>query len=210
MSPFENKLKTVLYRRECPPGLELGEYELGILDMARRNEIVSHLAMCPHCQADLGQMRQFMAMPAVDLEAAIARPQQRTPLLERIKVVVVNLVTLPESLTGTMPQPVFRGSEENDTRVIEADEYVISLSTVTDQATWPKRNMIGNIIPLGEDEDFADWSANLWRSGKLLASAKVAADSHFVFADVQFEASAHELILSGPSVEIHLQNLQLA
>ena len=210
MHSFEDKLRTILFRSDCPPGLELGEYELGILEPARRNDVVSHLAVCPHCQADLRQMRQFMAMPVVDLEAEIARTPERTPLLERLKVVVVNLVTLPESLTGAGPQPVFRGAEENDTRVIEADEYVISLTTMSDQAAWPKRNLIGDIIPLGDDEDFENWTANLWHSGKLLASAQLGADSHFIFEQVQFEASAHELILSGPTVEIHLQNLQLA
>ncbi len=210
MKSLEDKLQAILFRSECPPNMELGEYELGILETPRRNEIASHLAACPHCQVDLHQIRQFMAISDVVVEAQAAQAEQ-VPLLERIKVVVVNLTSPSFGWQGAMSaQPVFRGAEENATRVVEADDYVISLTTVADKSTWPKQNMIGDILPLGDDEDFVNWSANLWRSGELLASTQLEADSHFIFEDVQFEERAHELILSGPTVEIHLQNLHIA
>jgi hypothetical protein len=211
MRSIEKKLQSILFRSDCPPNMDLGEYELGILETPRRDEIASHLATCPHCQADLAQIRQFMALPAIGLEAKLSDVEEQIPLLERIKVIVVNLATPPKSFEGSiLPQPVFRGAEDDTTQVVEADEYVISLTTVGDQASSSKRDMIGDIIPLTDDEDFYYWTANLWRSGKLLASTPVGADSHFIFEDVVLEDQAHELILSGPSVEIHLQNLQIA
>ncbi len=212
MDLMESKLKSILFRSDCPPNLELGEYELGILEPERRDLISSHLAACAHCQFDLQQIRQFMALPAIGLEAAPGEVEEHLPFLERIKVIVVDLISPPEVFEqGMQLQPVFRGADENTTRVVEADEYVISLTAVADDSPQRKQDMIGDIIPLFDDkEDFGDWTANLWRSGKLLASAPIGADSHFIFEDIKLNDSAHELILSGPTVEIHLQNLHLS
>jgi hypothetical protein len=192
--------------------LELGEYDLGVLDPNRRAQISTHLAACPHCQFDLQQIRQFMALPAIGVEAELAVVEEHVPFLERIKVIVVDLISAPEAFAqGPQFQPVFRGAAEDTTRVVEADEYVISLTAVADDSAQSKQDMIGDIIPLLDDEeDFHDWTANLWRSGELLATTPVGADSHFIFEDVALEGKAHELILSGPSVEIHLQNLLIS
>ena len=212
MDLIESKLKSILFRSDCPPNMELGEYDLGVIEPERRDQISSHLAACPHCQVDLQQIRQFMTLPAIGLEAALDAVEEHVPFLDRIKVIVVDLISTPEILAQGRPlQPVFRGVEENSTRVVEADEYVISLTAVADDSPQSKHDMIGDIIPLLDDEeDFRDWTANLWRSGKLLASAPVGADSHFIFENMELENMAHELILSGPVVEIHLQNLHMS
>jgi hypothetical protein len=111
-------------------------------------------------------------------------------------------------------QPVFRGADANTTQVIEADEYLVSLSTIGENGAGPIQQMIGDIMPLIDDIDdqqgFETWTADLWHSGQLLASTTVAADSHFIFEDIYADNKAYELILSGPSVEIHLQNLHIS
>jgi len=43
MRSIEEKLKSILFRSDCPSNMDLGEYELGILDPPRRDEIASHL-----------------------------------------------------------------------------------------------------------------------------------------------------------------------
>lgn len=215
MRSIEEKLKSILFRSDCPSNMDLGEYELGILDPPRRDEIASHLVACPYCQFDLQEIRQFMAVPAVGVEARLANAEEKMPLLERIKVIIVNLTTPPESLYGSgAMQPVFRGAEADTTQVVEADEYLVSLSTVGENGSGPVQQIIGDIMPLVDDIDdqdgFGTWTADLWRSGQLLASTTVAADSHFTFEGIQTDNKAYELILSGPSVEIHLQNLHIS
>jgi len=210
MNSLENKLKAILFRKDCPSKMDLGEYELGLLSSGRRDEVASHMAACPHCQHDLVQMRQYMALPAEGIETARIRAEQQSPLLERIKLVIVDLLSTPAGLQGSAaPQPVFRGGESDmSTRVIQADEYVIALTAMEDKSRQPKQQIMGDITPLYDDEEtFQDWTADLWRSGVLVASTPVADDSHFMFEDIQFEEKPHELILSGPTVEIHLQNL---
>ena len=213
MDKLEKKLKALLFRSDCPSKMDLGEYELGILGTLRRDELATHLTACPHCQYDLVQMRQFMADPAVGIELAPGKTEQNSPLLDRIKVIVVDLLSLPAALQGPAAfQPVFRGAEkEMRTSVVEADEYIVALTAQDDEAAKAKRHIIGDITALiDDDETFENWTANLWSSGRLLASTPIASDSHFIFEDVRLDERPHDLILSSPNVEIHLQNLQIA
>ena len=41
MDNIERALKLILYRLECPSKMDLGEYDLGLLDIFRRNEIAA-------------------------------------------------------------------------------------------------------------------------------------------------------------------------
>lgn len=213
MDLIENRLKAILFRNDCPSKMDLGEYELGLLSSQRREELDSHLAVCPHCSADLVQMRQFMALPAVGIESVKREVEQKSPLLERIRVIFVDLLSPPSGMQRTASlQPVLRGAENNmRTQVIETDAYVISLSALEDESSLLKQKIIGDIMPLSDDDEtFQNWSASLWRSGTLVTSTAVNDDSYFIINDVQLREKPHELILSGPKVEIHLQNLQIA
>ncbi len=213
MGSTETRLKAILFRSDCPSNMELGDYELGLLSSQRREELDSHMAVCPHCQADLVQMRQFMAIPAIGIESAKSDGEQKSPLLERIKVIFVDLLSPSAGMQRPASlQPVFRGAENNmRTRVIETDTYVISISAIEDKTSYPKQQIIGNVMPLSDDDEtFQHWTASLWRSGALVTSTPLADDSYFIFEDVQPIEMPHELILSGPEVEIHLQNLQIA
>jgi len=213
MDKIEEKLKAILFRSDCPSKMDLGEYELGLLGNQRRDEVATHLTACPHCQYDLVQMRQFMAIPAASIELAADRAEQKSPLLDKIKVIVVDLLLSPAGMQGAGSfQPVFRGAEsEIRTSVVEADDYIVALTAQEDEATHSRRQIIGDITALNDDNaGFQNWTAMLWRSGQLLASTPVAEDSHFIFADIQGEERPHDLILSSPTVEIHLQNLQIA
>ena len=158
-------------------------------------------------------MQHFMTLPAIGIETVRERAEQKTRLLERIKVIVVDLLIPPAGMQGSLAmQPVMRGAEsEMRTKVIQADAYIVALSAQDNKSPKPHGHIVGDITPLADDDEtFQDWTADLWRSGQLLASTPVADDSHFIFEDVQFEKQPHDLILSSPTVEIHLQNLQMA
>jgi anti-sigma factor ChrR (cupin superfamily) len=60
MAKLENQLSKVLYRAFCPETLELGEYQLGMLSSKQANKIQTHLAECPHCRAELAQLKSFL------------------------------------------------------------------------------------------------------------------------------------------------------
>jgi hypothetical protein len=67
------KLRSNLYRRDCPDTMVLGEYQLGLLDEAEQNRLHAHLARCPHCQAEFDRLVEFLteeALPASPSPAA--------------------------------------------------------------------------------------------------------------------------------------------
>ena len=136
MDRIENKLKAILFRSDCPSKMDLGEFELVLLSSQRRDEISAHMSACPHCQVDLVQMRQFMALPALGIETAADVTEQESPLLERIKIIVVDLLSPPAGMQGPAAlQPVFRGAEsETTTRVIEADSYIFAITASQEQS----------------------------------------------------------------------------
>ncbi|MDX1417600.1 MAG: hypothetical protein R3293_25580 [Candidatus Promineifilaceae bacterium] len=214
MDLIETILKATLYRYDCPSNMELGEFELGLLETTERgDEIAAHAAKCPHCLADLSQIRQYMALPLVDNFLADSAQEKKTPLLEKAKVVIIDLLSPPRDFQmNKQLQPALRGSQgDMETHVFQVESYVIALSAVKDISAWQKQQIIGDISAIVDnDENFQRWSAYLWRDGKLLATTAINRDSHFVFDSVQFANRPHELILSGPKVEIHLQNLQMA
>lgn len=212
MNSVEMKLNAILFRKDCPSKMELGEYALDLVDPPRWHEIAVHEAKCVHCQADLVQIRQFMDMPMAGELAVPATATQGNSIIERIKVVVYDLLAPPE-FGSPMPswQPAFRGEEDIYTRVVHAEPYVIALSMMKDLSSWQKQKLIGDISRDTEaQENFVNWKAYLWQEGKLLATSHVDRDSHFYFDNIEFKAQPHELILSGPKVEILLQNLQMA
>lgn len=49
-----------LYRWDCPPGLVLGEYQLGLLDAETALAVRFHLRACVSCVAELGTLKHFL------------------------------------------------------------------------------------------------------------------------------------------------------
>ena len=213
MDLFAKELKSTLYRLDCPSAMELGEFEMGFLEATGRGEeIAVHSAACPRCLADLTQIRQYMALPLVNGHLVRTTQEEKTPFLEKLRVIIVDLLAPPQDLyVHSRLQPAMRGAQEDmETNVFQVGSYIIALSAVKNLSAWQKQQIVGDISPVTDaDEKFHHWSAFLWREGKLLATTPVNRDSHFIFDDIQFANKPHELILSGPKVEIHLQNLHM-
>lgn len=213
MDFMEEKLKSTLFRLDCPDNLELGEFAMGLLDSSQQTlHIGSHISKCPHCLADLAQIRHFMETPLVDQSLAHSNRAKHESIIDKVRVIVVDFLSPPQGLfLNPSLQPAIRGaSGELATQVFQVESYIIALSAVKKSSSWKKQQIIGDISPvMGNVEDFHSWSAYLWRDGQLLATTPVDRDSHFIFKDIQLADQPHELILSGPRVEIHLQNLQM-
>jgi anti-sigma factor ChrR (cupin superfamily) len=57
----ERRLTVNLYRRDCPPSLTLGEYQLGLLSASESRTIAQHLRLCPRCTGELQSLTNYLA-----------------------------------------------------------------------------------------------------------------------------------------------------
>lgn len=69
---LETALHSSLWRWDCPSPHMLGEYHLQLLAAAQTAVIARHLESCPHCAAELNDLRAFLAAEP----AREARPQR--------------------------------------------------------------------------------------------------------------------------------------
>jgi anti-sigma factor RsiW len=58
---FDLQLTTKLYRWDCPPTQELGDYQLGLLASVQSRVVQSHLLSCLRCTAELASLTNFLA-----------------------------------------------------------------------------------------------------------------------------------------------------
>ncbi len=213
MTSLENKLRNILYRFDCPAMMDLGEYHLGLLDLFRYNQMTAHVEGCPCCGNDLIQLRSYMTLPLASEKPALVPREEKRPLLEEVWTFVIDLLSPPAGIEfAPAMQPAMRGESDGmSTRVFHVEPYVISLSAVKETSIWSKQHIMGDIIPTSsEASDLQHWTVYLWRDGNLLATSPLDNDSHFYFDDIPVEDDLHDLILSGPQVEIHLQNLRMS
>jgi hypothetical protein len=57
---IDDLLKAVLYRRECPDTAILNDFQMGTLAEPARQDVAAHLARCPHCQAEVNRLVDFL------------------------------------------------------------------------------------------------------------------------------------------------------
>jgi hypothetical protein len=209
--PTEKKLKAILFRYLCPTALELGESELGILEQPRQAEIAAHVEFCPHCQQDLVQIRRAMSLPLADEDQRNQISDQLSRLSQRVKIYVIDLLKPPSGTLLPAPlQVAVRGQgEEMETRVYQLDSYIVALSIERDRTQLGKYNLVGDISALEAMEATGAWQAHLWQGGALRQTVSLQDAGDFVFMGVPASDQAYELIISGPTAEIHLQELQV-
>jgi hypothetical protein len=209
--PTEKKLKAILFRLLCPTALELGEFELGILEKPRQDEIASHVETCPHCQQDLVQIGRAMSMPLAGEEHRSQLSEQVSRLSQRLKIFVIDLLSPPPgAVLPSPPQLAVRGqSEEMETQVYQVDSYMIAVSIERDSTQLGKYNLVGDISAMEEMEDVDAWQAHLWQGGVQLQTVSLQDAGDFVFMGVPSSDQPYELIITSPTIEVHLQQLHI-
>lgn len=108
-------LQAALFRVTCPAPLELGEYELGLLEAPRRVAVAAHLDECPHCAEELEGL-------TAALQAAV-RPPATTGGLRRI---VMRLAGALDGLGSLTPAPALRGADQVDCYI--GEDFMLSLA----------------------------------------------------------------------------------
>jgi Putative zinc-finger len=194
MAKLENQLSNALYRAFCPDTHELGEYQLGLLSSPRANQIQTHLAECPHCRAELAQLKSFLKQVEPDLETSLA---------ERVRVWLAEL--LPPGIAGGPGPALAFGLRGDETGVhfYQAGEAQITLEIQDDPSAPGRKSLVGLILG-GEATGL---QAHLWRQEQAVMSAPVDELGNFTLSGL--EPGQYELFLSGPDVEIQIKDLEI-
>ncbi|MEJ2600936.1 MAG: zf-HC2 domain-containing protein [Anaerolineales bacterium] len=194
MAKLENQLSKALYRAFCPETLELGEYQLGMLSSQQANKIQTHLAECPHCQAELAQLKSFQKEVEADLETSLA---------DRVRIWIAERIQ-PGTAANSGPQLAFglRG-EVSGVHFYQAGEAQISLEVQDDPSTPGRKALVGLVLR----DEAAELQAHLWQADQAVARAEVDELGNFTLHEL--EPGQYELFLSGPDVEIQIKDLEI-
>ena len=162
-----------------------------------------HLTTCPHCTLELKQLDQFMAQPDMT-----AQPSALDVAARRVRIIIGQLAGGLSAL-GQAGQPFgslqlagVRG-DLGDALTYEAGSSRVALECDVDGENPSRRALTGLVLG-----DAMPRQAHLWRSGVRLASVSVDDLGNFEFLDIA--PDSYELILAGPDVEIHIQDLPVA
>lgn len=198
---LQSALTARLYRATCPSTMELGEYQLGLLPAWKASEISQHVSMCPHCDRELAQGRDFFSLPDPALGSDFLQN-----VVRRARVIVAQLVSGPGiDIFGTAGlRPALAGVRGADPApyVYEAGDVQVILE-IKDDLQRPNQLAIVGLV-MGE-VDAQSTEAHLWLKTQLVMSECLDDLGNFVFDSLA--PGQYELILSGPEVEIHLQQM---
>ena len=200
----EGHLTTQLYRVDCPSPFELGEYHLGMLPAAQMEAIRHHLDECPHCRSEIAQLEGYLANLAPDLAPDLA-PGPLQQVMEHVRVVVARLVDA-RPLGQPALSPAFasmRGGEQ-EPLIYEAGEIQVVIEIQEDVDRPDHKTILGLVIGLDAPQEL---KAHLWATEQRLATIPVDELGNFVLSNVL--CGSYELMLSGPEIDIHIQDLEI-
>lgn len=196
----ETRLTAGLYRMDCPDTTTLGEYYLGLVDKTEKSVIKAHVAICPHCTAELANLATFMTNMAAEVDYS---------LTDRAKVFIGGLISGGSGLGAPAWQPAFavRG-EEQPPLMYEAGDAQIMLEIQTDDQRSALRSITGLIIdPTDEQLAAVVWPVGAEREDPV-ASADV--DPAGNFHITRLEPGAYDLIIHSAEIEYHLPGVVIS
>jgi hypothetical protein len=174
-----------------------------MLPQDQTTAVAQHLAECPHCTREVAQLKDYLVELTPTREYG---PLEQ--IKERVNVLVARLVS-GGSKAGPLAQPALapaytgiRGRKP-EPYLYQADDVQIAVE-VQDDAERPGRWIILGLIigiePAGPE-------VLLWQAEQRVAMVSVDESGNFVIPDLA--PGNYELILSGPEVEVHIQELQV-
>jgi hypothetical protein len=203
LARLQDRLTTRLYRFTCPSPVELGEYHVGLLPRDQAAAVARHLAECPHCTREVAQLKDYLA----ELAPALG-PSPLERIKERARVLVAHLVNggLEAGLLGQPTlAPAYAGvrGEEREPTLYQADDIQVVIEIQEDAEQPDRRVLLGLVI----GTEPSGVKAHLWQADQHVAVVSVDELGNFVIPDLA--PGSYELILSGPEIEIHIQDLQV-
>jgi hypothetical protein len=195
-----------LYRITCPNSTELGEYHLGVLPVDRARAIAEHLAECPHCRREIAQLADYLAElePSIGWDASAQR-DALDQVVERVRVLVARLIN-----GGPLGQPALapafasvRG-EGQEPLMYQAGEMQVMIEIEEDVDRPDHKTILGLVVGSEAPQEL---EAHLWAGEQPLATVPVDELGNFVLSNVV--CGSYELMLSGPKIDIHIQDLEI-
>lgn len=205
LAQSERRLTTAFHRFQCPPALQLGEYQLALLPAGEHAAIAAHLATCPHCAQEMAQLQAFLA--ATSFEPA--SPQVATPArLAGLRVVIAQLrdgLQTLGALGPLLPTPLPVRGNDSGQQIFDTSEGVqIIIDSQAEAPTQQQRTLLGLIVG---DAAPATLTATLWQGDQTLAAVPVDAVGNFVLTDLA--AGSYVLTLSNAATAYQITGLQL-
>lgn len=204
LAHVQGQLTAHLYRFNCPSPAELGEYHLGLMHRDRAMAFTQHLAECLRCAQEVGQLKDFLAELGPELELnSLERAWERVEVLIARLVnggVGINLVGQPARV------PVYNGlrGDAREPLIYEADGVQVVVEIHEDPKQPDLRSILGLVIGVNEPHEL---EVHLWHAGQHLVTVPVGETGGFFITSLT--AGSYELILAGPEVEIHIQELDV-
>jgi hypothetical protein len=161
--------------------------------------IRQHLAECPHCAQEVAQLQAYLGELAPDLAYSLS---------ERIQVWVARLLAggaeLASPRTGALG-PALAGlrGETSGPYIYQAHDVQIVLEVQEDAEHTGCVVLLGLVTGI----DPGGLEAHLWRAGSRVATQEVDELGNLALSGL--EPGQYELILAGPEVEIHIQQVQV-
>ena len=186
---MENRLKSRLFRAECPPSLELGEFYLRMLPAARKLVVSQHVRSCPHCTREIADLTESLGTDAI-------QPPDES-LLGKAHVLIAQLL----GSAGTAG--ALRG--ENKVITLEVDDIVLTFDVQS--APRGMISLLGQIA--AEEQDL--WTGavvTLTQEGSPRQTASVSDLGAFHFSAIQ-PGETHMTITSLHDVLIKVPQLIL-
>ncbi len=199
---LQEQLTAHLFRVACPAPEEVGEFQAGLLSRDHRAEVAQHLGECPHCALEMEQLQAYLADLSPDLEIS---PLER--LKERAKVLVARLVTgggvsqLPLALA-----PVGIRGDEAGPAVYRAEDVEV-LIEVQEDAERPDRKVLLGLVTGLEDAGQVQIIVVEPTSADLVANTSVDKLGNFIIPNLV--PATYDLVLSGPTLEIHIPDFNV-
>ena len=189
---LQNGLTARLYRITCPSPLELGEYHLRILTSPQMLVIAQHVRECPHCEAEVAQLENFLKDLTMDVKPA------PTP----VRVLVARL--LGGTGEGAAPMPALRGVQKGPI-ILEAEGVVITLD-VESGADGPV-SILGQVAADDQDQ-WTNASVELQQADRQTVTTSLDDLGAFRFVAVRPAAtrilitSTEGIVIQSPDIDI--------
>ncbi|MCU0494686.1 MAG: hypothetical protein MUD01_24130 [Chloroflexaceae bacterium] len=159
----EGQLSRQLARWDCPPAQRLGDYHVGLLQSDAERTIQRHLETCALCQAELEELRLFIAeREPIQRVVPVARPAA-PPRRPRLRDLIAQI--MPRG-----PAMALRGADDT-TIEARADGLTIFL----DVQPAPNKQLLvnGTLIADDDQERWEGALVELRQSNHLVASASL-------------------------------------
>lgn len=200
LSRLEDRLMAQLYRATCPSSMELGEYHLGMLSGERAAAVARHLDECVHCTREVVQLQAYLGEVGPTLELSVLEQAA-----ERVKVLVARLV---EGRGGMQPllTPALAGvrGEEAGPYMYQAGDAELAIEIQDDAEHPDRRTILGLLTGV---TDLQAFEVHVWQADQFLTTVSIDELGNFIISGLA--PATYELIVSGPEVEIHIQDLEV-